>query len=90
MSDSEYAAPDGYRGLSYPGILLRWAWQVFIWRRFFCQREIHLFDEVWSGGGDAPHYLSCDACELVVHIAGFEDCNARVCSDEQERTPPPK
>jgi hypothetical protein len=37
---------------------------VRIWGRLFCRREWHLFDEV--GGED--HYLSCDACGLMVGI----------------------
>lgn len=70
MSGSEYAPPSGYRGMSYPGILLRFDWQQRLWKRLFCSREIHLFDEVWSTG---EHYLSCDSCALVVHIGRISD-----------------
>lgn len=33
-----------------------------VWRRVFCKRGWHCFDEVWA---PPDHYLSCDACELV-------------------------
>ena len=39
------------------------------WKRLFCRVNIHAFDEV-AGGPD--HYLSCDACGLVVNIASID------------------
>jgi hypothetical protein len=42
---------------------------LFVWRGLFCHRNWHLFDEVWSGGPEGRHYLSCDACDLAVTVA---------------------
>lgn len=42
-----------------------------VWRRVKCQRSnIHLFDEVWTVGHEEGwnHFLSCDACNLMVEI----------------------
>ena len=39
-----------------------------LWRKVFCVRNVHAFDEVAGGG----HYLVCDACQLVVHIAAVD------------------
>ena len=36
-----------------------------IFRRFFCKRGVHLFDEVVN---DKEQYLHCDACELIVYV----------------------
>ena len=48
---------------TYPGIfdnrLAR-----FIWRRWFCPRGWHLWDEVLSGLHER-HYLTCDACSMT-------------------------
>jgi len=58
-----------YRGITYPRIMgnrfVRW-----FFRRFMCPREIHMFDECWSLD---DHCLVCDACDLSVHIARFEE-----------------
>tara|TARA_R110002167_G_scaffold112234_2_gene284546 strand:- start:54 stop:329 length:276 start_codon:yes stop_codon:yes gene_type:complete len=63
-----------YCGLTYPTLLIRWRWQEWLWRKLFCSRHIHLFDEVLSSGDDPwPHYLHCDACNLIVNIDSFED-----------------
>jgi len=40
-----------------------------LWRRKNCRKNMHLFDEVWTG---RDHYLVCDACGLTVHIAKIE------------------
>lgn len=40
-----------------------------IWRAVFCPRGWHLFDEVTTVFG---HYLHCDACGLIVHVARTE------------------
>lgn len=39
------------------------------WRRLFCRRGWHAFDEV---GLIDEHYLSCDACGLAVGIEFIE------------------
>lgn len=57
-----------YHGLTYPR-LVQFAWQFWLWRKLFCKRKMHLFDEVFSSGGDDwNHYLVCDACGLMVEI----------------------
>ena len=65
-----------FRGLTYPHRIIRFGWQSWLWRKVFCKREIHLFDEVLSGGSEDPvwdHYLVCDACQLMVGIAKISD-----------------
>lgn len=53
-----------YHEISYPKFL--WFDSVRnIWKRVFCSRGWHLFDEVGSGD---EHYLWCDACKLLVKI----------------------
>lgn len=58
-----------YRGITYFKLLeckfIKW-----LWRLLFCKKQIHLFDEVWSGD---RHYLNCDACGLLLHIDFFEE-----------------
>jgi len=53
-----------YVGITYPSFLynrvVHW-----LWKRYMCPRNRHLFDEVWAVD---EHYLYCDACELEVHI----------------------
>lgn len=39
------------------------------WKKGKCSQGIHLFDEVWS---DGEHYLSCDACNLIVNIKSID------------------
>jgi hypothetical protein len=44
----------------------------WLWRKLKCERSgVHLLDEVRSPGGTDgwEHYLSCDACGLMVEIA---------------------
>jgi len=38
-----------------------------------CKREMHLWDEVLSGGCPWEHYLVCDACGLMVNIESIDD-----------------
>lgn len=69
-----------YRGITYPEIL-SYDWTLAIWRRFFCKHDIHLFDEVftsdWYSDDEQEkregHYLDCDACGLIVYIAGIDE-----------------
>ena len=53
-----------YRGITYFKFLqnrfFRW-----LFKKYFCKRDIHLLDECES---DKDHYLSCDACQLEIHI----------------------
>ncbi len=52
-----------YKGISYPTFLdnrpVQW-----LWKKFMCPRNFHLFDEVLS----IDHSLSCDACGLQVKV----------------------
>lgn len=48
-------------------------WLLPFWRRRRCPKGAHCWDEVW--GGSEPgnrHYLVCDACQLMVHVASIE------------------
>ena len=38
---------------------------LLIWKKIFCKRGWHLWDEVSSVD---DHYLYCDACETTVNI----------------------
>ena len=40
-------------------------WLLWLWKRVFCKRGWHAWDEVWSV---ERHYLVCDACEREVEI----------------------
>ena len=55
-----------YRGMTHPEKNLK------IWKKKYCSKEMHLFDEVWSEG---EHYLYCDACGLEVHIKEIKETN---------------
>jgi len=57
-----------YQGLTYPHFL---SWKLIfkLWKKIFCRKNIHLFDEVKTLD---EHRLSCDACGLSVHIAYIE------------------
>lgn len=63
-SDRSATSVDRYEGITHvvPYRLLP------LWRKFLCVRNVHAFDEVAGGG----HYLVCDACQLVVHIAAVD------------------
>lgn len=39
-----------------------------LWKRLCCARGWHALDEVISPAGDPVHYLSCDACDLIVPL----------------------
>jgi len=72
MKDNHfYFLPNRYVGLTYPHFLVYKPWRktvYYLWKKFLCPRHIHLFDECLSG----EHYLVCDACEIMVHIAHIE------------------
>lgn len=53
-----------YLGITYRLPANRITW--WLWRRIFCPRGWHLFDEVSSVEW---HYLGCDACGLAVQVA---------------------
>ena len=67
--DLEAIADTKYYGLTYPPLLKKglFGW---MWKKFCCPRNMHLFDEVVTAteGGVPGHYLNCDCCELVVEI----------------------
>jgi len=54
-----------YHGITHPCP----GWLLPLWRRVFCRRNIHAFDEVGCTEGG---YLSCDACDLVVFIKSVD------------------
>ena len=60
---------DNWRGITYPEFLdnelARW-----LWKRWGCAREYHLFDEIYSV--ENGHRLYCDACGLTVYIDRIE------------------
>lgn len=71
-------AESRWRGITHPA---RWQWSLWLWRKFMCPREMHCFDEVLSsGGGPYDHYLSCDACGLMVliHSIDAQYCDLKV------------
>ena len=68
---NEYGELNRYRGITYPSFLRNKFIQK-LWRRYMCKREIHLFDEVLSGGNPWSHYLVCDCCQLVVNISSID------------------
>jgi hypothetical protein len=62
-----------YKGLTYPKILAnRIVW--WFWKKYMCPKGKHLLDECWS----PPNwYLSCDACNLEVHINKVSEVNCK-------------
>lgn len=66
---AEYNWVDEYNVYSYYGIsyfsFLQFEFIYKFWKKYFCKKNIHLFDEVWN---IENHYLVCDACGLIVHI----------------------
>lgn len=54
-----------YDGFTYPSIFYRWPFRWF-WKKYMCPQNKHLLDEVWS---DSNWYLSCDVCNLEIHIS---------------------
>jgi len=59
---------NNYRGITYFNFMDN---KFFHWlfKKYFCQRNIHLFDECESLD---DHTLYCDACGLTVNIASIE------------------
>jgi hypothetical protein len=61
---------DVWIGITYPlpesRILPQFVYNL--WKKLLCSLGFHLFDEVWSASGQPGHYLSCDACDLMVPI----------------------
>ena len=55
--------PTGFRN-EWPDLFYR------LWKKIFCKRGLHLFDEVTSLD---EHYLYCDACGLMVGIEYMEE-----------------
>jgi len=56
---------EDWLGVTYPKILQnKFVW--WAWKFVFCPMGFHLFDELQSVD---DHYLSCDSCDFVVHIA---------------------
>ncbi len=49
---------------------VRFEFFLKIWRRVFCRKGIHLWDEVES---NTEHYMSCDACEKILYISSVDD-----------------
>lgn len=75
-----------YHGVTYPTFFIRWNWQLWLWRKVMCCREIHLFDEVLSSSDIPwPHYLVCDACELEIHIERIDETHRVVRKTRLER-----
>jgi len=52
-------------GITYPSKLLCHKSILKFWKKYFCVRGWHLFDEMDSQG---CHSLICDACELDIEI----------------------
>jgi len=55
-----------WRGFTHPSLLSTPIVRL-IWRKLFCKRGWHLWDEVLSL---EDHYLSCDACDSTVRLRG--------------------
>lgn len=53
-----------YFGMTYPNILGKGLFG-YLWKRFMCKRNMHLFDEYLSS---ESHCLCCDICQLYVEI----------------------
>lgn len=51
--------------ITYPYFLQN-KFSLWMWKKVFCPKGFHLFDEVQSV---EHHYLSCDACEYTVNLA---------------------
>lgn len=61
---------DNYYGLTHKIP----TWLLLLWKKVFCRVGWHAFDEVLGEQFEKdPHYLSCDACELIVNIASIDD-----------------
>lgn len=53
-----------YFGMTYPHFLSKGIFG-YLWKRFCCVKNKHLFDECWTIDG---HCLVCDVCQLTVEI----------------------
>uniref|UniRef100_A0A6M3J039 Uncharacterized protein n=1 Tax=viral metagenome TaxID=1070528 RepID=A0A6M3J039_9ZZZZ len=60
---------NNYYGISYPKFL-RHKIILKLWRKLMCKRGRHLLDECWSLD---DWCLSCDACDLEIHIDKIDD-----------------
>ncbi len=69
FSDINAIANTKYNGFTYPSLLRKgiFGW---VWKRYFCPKKMHLWDEVaTSAEGNLPgHYLVCDCCGTLVGI----------------------
>lgn len=61
-----------YYGITYPSIL-RSRLIRSLWKRYYCKRNIHLFDECLSVGYPWHHFLVCDCCQLMIYIDRIDD-----------------
>ena len=58
-----------YYGFTYPK-MFSFKLILWVWKKINCNRNIHLFVEVW---GPEQHYLTCDACNLIVNITTISE-----------------
>ena len=67
MTDERVFSSSPYFGITHkvPRVLFSW------WRRRVCPKGWHVFDEI-RRFGEEDHYLSCEACRLMVHIEAIE------------------
>ncbi len=63
-----------YYGLTHPRIL-GCSFIRYLWKKFFCKRNFHLFDECESSESWCLH---CDACELMVEIDHIDDSYVQI------------
>lgn len=71
MPETLSEAMESYRGIHYP-YPPHFGWPrgfYWFWRKWLCKKEMHLWSEVCSSGDpEQPHYLVCDACQLMVIV----------------------
>jgi hypothetical protein len=63
-----------YRGMTHARGFNRITY--WLWRKLKCERrDVHLFDEVMTVDHEEGwnHFLSCDACNLMVEIGRIND-----------------
>jgi hypothetical protein len=75
---------DKYQGITHgvPNRLLESEDFIQRWKKNRCSKGIHLFDEVWSC---TDHYLSCDACDLIVNIDNIDKSYVRGVKRERRK-----
>jgi hypothetical protein len=63
--------------ITYPWALGVFWWQLWLWRKVFCCRGLHLFDSVrtWDADRGMIDYLHCDACGALLDVLGPRDVN---------------